>query len=573
MAGEGEKRTAKRRAWLLWLLVPVLAAAGWFGWQGLRVELTVTSQPSAAVVRVDGERRGTTPLATTLAPGRHLVELELEGFAPFAETIEVERGARPALDVRLERGTGGLSLLSNPRGAWIELDGERQDGVTPLEIEHVTGSVIVRMGLEERHASERRVLVLDGQTTEVSLDLARDPHGDVRVDVVPRDARVRLPDLDLSYAPGVRVPIGEHLIEISRAGYETRRIRFRVIPGNNRTQVRLVRSLAPLDVRVTPAEGAEVTLSWRGADGRETRESWRPGMEVPVGAVDVRARVLGYRAGFRRIDHGPDGSRVNLALERMDVAAGSELRDTLASGGPGPRMVVVPAGRFVMGDAEGPPSQRPARPRVLFQPFAVSAFEVSVAEFRRFAEATGAAMDDRNEIDDLPVRHVSFEEATAYVDWLTQQTGARYRLPTEAEWEYSARAGSTGTWWFGDDPTRICAYANLADESTRSRYDQWQVADCDDGHELLAPVGSFPANPFGLHDVLGNVSEWVQECGMPSYADAPEDGSRVNDGTACLSHGHRGGAWDGDPRALGIARRATSSQEKDDLGIRLVREL
>ena len=99
------------------------------------------------------------------------------------------------------------------------------------------------------------------------------------------------------------------------------------------------------------------------------------------------------------------------------------------------------------------------------------------------------------------------------------------------------------------------------------------AVDCDDGHEALAPVGSFTPNPFGLHDVLGNVAEWVLECGMPSYADADEDGTVVVRGDRCSSHGHRGGSWDGDADALRVTRRAAAFGRKDDVGIRLVREL
>ncbi|MEE4299640.1 MAG: SUMF1/EgtB/PvdO family nonheme iron enzyme [Pseudomonadales bacterium] len=567
-----ETRSASVLRRLRWpgLVLLLLAGAG-VAWNAWRIELAIISEPTAAVVRIDGERRGLTPLAASLAPGRHLVELELDGYAPFAETVEVARGGRPALSVALERGTGRLSLLSNPRGAWVELDGARQQGVTPLELEYVTGPVLVRMGLAERHEAEHRVLVLDGRTTEVNLDLARDPHGELRVDVSPRDAEVRLPDLDIVYAPGVRVPVAEHLIEIARAGYETRRIRFRVMPGENRTSVRLVRSTAPLEVRTTPA--AEVSVSWRDRDARERSERWTPGLEVPVGDVDVRARALGHRIGFRRVNVGEGGARVSLTLEPIDVAPGSALRDTLASGGEGPRMIVVPAGRFVMGDDDGPPSLQPARTRVLFQPFGLSAYEVSVAEFRRFAAATGAKLDARNDEDAAPVRYVDHDAAVAYADWLTAETGAKYRLPSEGEWEYAARAGTDGDWWFGDDAEALCAHANIADASTKTRFKQWQVAPCDDGHARLAPVGSLAPNPLGLHDMLGNVSEWVRECGMPPYANAEEDGSAVIDGAPCASHGHRGGAWDGDPSVISALRRATSSQPKDDLGIRLLREL
>ena len=561
----------------LWRLLPALiviglAAGGWFAWEAWRIELRLDSTPPGAAVRIDGERVATTPARIALMPGRHLVELELDGFALASRTVEVDRGDRVALTVTLEAGTGRLSLLSNPRGAWVELDGARVDGVTPLEIEHPTGPVLVRMGLPERRAREQRVIVLDGETTELRLELARDPHGALTVRRTPADATVRFPDLDIAYAPGVRVPVGEHVIEVARAGWETRRIRFRVREGTNRATVALTRAEAALEVVVRPDDAA-VTVAFADAEGGEVRRVWRPGLRVPVGRVDIRARALGYRTGYERIEHGRSGSRVRLELERMDVEAGSRFRDALSSGGEGPLMVVVPAGRFVMGDAAGPESQRPAKPRLLTQPFALSAFEVSVAEWRRHAEATGARLDDRLTVAEEPVRYVDHREAVAYTEWLTAETGVRYRLPTEAEWEYAARAGTASSWYFGDVADGICDHANLADASARRRYELWMAVECDDGFEAVSPVGAFPANPFGLHDLLGNVAEWVLECGMPSYAAADEDGSLVNTGERCSSHGHRGGSWDGDADALVVTRRATASGRKDDVGIRLLREL
>jgi formylglycine-generating enzyme required for sulfatase activity len=553
------------------VVIAVLAGA-WFAWEAWRIELRVDSTPPGAVVRIDGERAGTTPARIALVPGRHLVALELDGFARESFTVEVERGDREVHTFVLEAGTGRLSLLSNPRGAWVELDGERVDGVTPLELEYRTGPVEVRMGLPERRPRDQRVIVLDGETTELRLELARDPHGELRVRVTPADATVRLPDLDVAYTPGVRVPVGEHVVEVARRGWETRRIRFRVREGRNRATVDLVRAEADLTVRVRP-EDAAVTVTWLDAAGAEVRRPWRAGLRAPVGVVEVRARALGYRTGYRRVDHGRAGSRVDLALERMDVEAGSRFRDPMAGGGEGPLMVVVPAGRFVMGDAAGPESQRPATVRTLSQPFAMAAFEVSVAEWRRFAAATGVTVDERLQTPEAPVRYVDHDDAVAYTDWLTAETGVRYRLPTEAEWEYAARAGTEGSWHFGDDEAGICTRANLADASARRRYELWMAVECDDGFEAVAPVGSFPANPFGLHDVLGNVSEWVLECGMPPYADADDDGSLVNRGERCSSHGHRGGSWDGDPAALSVTRRAAAFGRKDDVGIRLVREL
>ena len=263
---------------------------------------------------------------------------------------------------------------------------------------------------------------------------------------------------------------------------------------------------APLVLRADPAD-AELLVTWRDPDGRVYEDRWRAGLEVPVGTVEAQGRALGYRTAYRRFEHRPGASPVILRLERIDVETGERFRDALIAGGEAPAMVVLPAGRFFMGAADGPPSQQPRRQRTLSEPFAMSVYEVSVAEYRRFAEATDARIDDRLGADNEPVRYVSHSDAEAYASWLSEQTGSRYRLPTEAEWEYAARAGTESVYGFGDDAADICAHANLADASTRTRYDFWEAVKCDDG--AVTPVGRYQANAFGLHDMLGNVAEWV----------------------------------------------------------------
>jgi formylglycine-generating enzyme required for sulfatase activity len=182
-------------------------------------------------------------------------------------------------------------------------------------------------------------------------------------------------------------------------------------------------------------------------------------------------------------------------------------------------------------------------------------------------------MDERLSEASEPVRYVSWDEAVGYADWLSGQTGGRYRLPTEAEWEYMARAGSDTAYWFGDEAERLCEFANLADLSTRTVYREWAVHQCDDGHARLAPVGSYPPNPFGVRDVHGNVSEWVLECGIPEYAYAEEDGSVPMSGQSCSTHGIRGGSWDSQPEAVGSRYRGYARGGGDDRGIRLLKEL
>ena len=224
-----------------------------------------------------------------------------------------------------------------------------------------------------------------------------------------------------------------------------------------------------------------------------------------------------------------------------------------------PEMVVVPEGRFAMGATpaeeertflpEGFRNRSQPIRNVSVKPFAVGKFEVTRGEYRVFIEATGRSGDGcwvwgwtevvsdpserwRNpgyaQDDTHPVTCVSWEDASAYVAWLTQQAGRRYRLLTESEWEYAARAGTTTTRYWGDEASVTCAYANGADRSSAAQVpgaSDWYIADCDDRFAYTAPVGRYRPNAFGLHDMLGNAEEWVQDCWKADYTGAPADSS------------------------------------------------
>ena len=140
----------------------------------------------------------------------------------------------------------------------------------------------------------------------------------------------------------------------------------------------------------------------------------------------------------------------------------------------------------------------------------------------------------------------------AYAEWLSAQTGERYRLPTEAEWEYAARAGSESKFHFGNDASQLCRYGNHADTSTDF---DWRNTACSDGvGKRTATVGSYQPNAFELHDVHGNLWEWVQDCWNGSYQGAPTDGSAWTSGD-CERRVLRGGSWDNLPEFLRAALR------------------
>jgi formylglycine-generating enzyme required for sulfatase activity len=217
-----------------------------------------------------------------------------------------------------------------------------------------------------------------------------------------------------------------------------------------------------------------------------------------------KAATIAYQKAEKlnhRISNNPSfklmvASARNIAPE--PTLTGEVFRDRLKYGSLGPEMVKIPAGTFQMGDIQGGGYDReqPVH-RVSVNEFAMGRYEVTFAEYDQFAQATGREEpnDEGWERGDRPVINVSWDDATAYTEWLSEETGQRYRLPTEAEWEYAARAGSNTKYWWGNEIG-----------SNRANCDN---DSCGDNFKYTAPVGSFAANAFGLYDTVGNVWEWT----------------------------------------------------------------
>ncbi len=265
-----------------------------------------------------------------------------------------------------------------------------------------------------------------------------------------------------------------------------------------------------------------------------------------------------------------------------------------------PEMVIVPGGEFLMGsdrrDDESEDDERP-RHRVTLDRFALGVHEVTRDEYAAFVAATDRGAGDRcyafdgddegldwrseaswrspgyPQTGDHPAVCVNWEDAQAYARWLSAETGKTYRLPSEAEWEYAARAGTTTRRHWGDDPDDGCAYANGADRTFAARVDNWTAADCTDGVVWTSPVGAYRPNAFGLHDVLGNAWEWVEDCWHDDYDGAPRDGSSWTRGGDCGRRVIRGGSWFFDPRYLRSATRLGLDAGRRDalLGFRVAR--
>ena len=285
----------------------------------------------------------------------------------------------------------------------------------------------------------------------------------------------------------------------------------------------------------------------------------------------ARRLLVVFAAGFLLVSEQDRGISQTLSVFRAaepSLRTGQVFRDRMKNGTDGPEMVVIPAGKFRMGDIQGVglKHEQPVHEVRIRRPFAASRYEITFDEYDEFAKAIGRQLPDDEGFGRgrRPVIRVSWNEAVDYAAWLSQQTGKRYRLPTEAEWEYAARGGTKTAYWWGNEMKP--GLANCISCGTRP----------DNGQ--TTPVGSFKPNPFGLYDTAGNVREWVQDCWHDNYQGAPSDGSAWEEehNGQCNGRVHRGGAF----RSVNKGNVRSSSRDMYRagarpywVGFRLIREI
>ena len=404
----------------------------------------------------------------------------------------------------------------------------------------------------------------------------------------PADARVRILNIGPPYRAGMELAAGSYQVEASAPGYATKT--ETVLHGATPTMHRMALS-RPGQAFTIAAEPAQASV--RLVDHPE---AYRPGMLLPPGSYRVEASAEGYETATETVLHGAEPTVRRIALRKAGPRAGEKFRDCPEC----PEMAVLPAGSYRMGspsyeqgrqDNEGPVHD------VTFgAPFAIGVYEVTVAEFGRFADETGYSAGSscwtfeggkyeertgrgwRNpgfgQSGGHPAACVNWNDAQAYAAWLSRRTGEDYRLPSESEWEYAARAGTATSRYWGEGESGQCGHANGADASLKERYSQWPTSSCRDGHAHTAPGGSFTANGWGLHDMLGNVWEWTEDCSNGSYAGAPADGSAWEYGD-CAKRVFRGGSWGDGPSVLRAAYRfgGTAGVRNSSFGFRVARTL
>jgi formylglycine-generating enzyme required for sulfatase activity len=560
--------------------------------------VTIATDPEVgAEVVLDGEARGTTPLADlSLTPGPHRLELNAARYLPEARDIEVQGGgARETLAVALTPDWAVISLRTEPPGATVIVDGV-EAGVTPADVEMPSGERDVEVRLAGHNAWSSKLQVVANQPQRVpDIELVV---ADGRIDVasVPSEASVSVNGEFRGRTPlALRLSPGRtHRLTLSKPGYDTATRELSVAADSGRRlQIELEAQFGDVEVLSTPAS-AEIWVDGErvGATPATLRLTAVPHtIEWRQAGFAVERAELTPRPGFPQ--------RLERALTALDTTSGGGFANVLRTS-LGQELKLMPAGQFTMGSSRrevGRRSNEALKPVRVTRAFYLGAREVTNAEFRAFRPAhdSGAFNELSLNGDGQPAVNLTWEDAAQYLNWLSVKDGLQpvyeeradgwvavrplrngYRLPTEAEWEWSARfAGQTAALLYPwgaamPPPDRSGNYADVTAVDVLPT----TLVTYDDGHPVSAPVATFEANAFGIHDLGGNVAEWVQDFYV---ADAVEVTERVDDPLGPETgrlHVVRGASWrSATVTDLRVAARGSGFEPRADLGFRIARNL
>ena len=532
--------------------------------------LLFDSVPSGAEVWLGDIKAGTTPYQNLqLSSGQNLnITLKAQDYRDLQVALTLQPGSNTPKPFELTPAFGSLSITSEPSGADVYLSGELV-GQTPYSSSRLASAkylVDIRKPLY-LPLSNQTVAVEDGKLSERSFKL--EPNfGDLSVASEPSAATITLEANGREVYRGtspisLQLEPATYILSASKSGYAERRFEVSIARGDRtsigKEQLQLRQLIGTAIISSEPASpGARVLI-----DGKDSGAV--PLItELPVGTyeVTIKADKLSGTAQLQI----RDGEQQTLVVE---LAQGGSAGDVIQDCPACPPMVYIPAGSFRMGDIQGggASDEKPVH-RVSVKAFLMSATEVTFAQWDACVAAGGcddsgprsAGGDNGWGRGSRPVIEVSWEDAQQYVKWISTKTGAQYRLPSEAEWEYAARAGSETKYSWGNSIGNNKANCDGCD----SRWDNSQTA----------PVGSFAANAFGLYDMHGNVWEWTQDCWNGSYKGAPSDGTAWLSGE-CGRRVLRGGSWYNDPNNLRSAYRNRNSTgfRLNNFGFRLARTL
>ena len=558
--------------------------------------LLFDSVPSGAEVWLGDIKAGTTPYQNLqLSSGQNLnITLKAQDYRDLQVALTLQPGSNTPKPFQLIPAFGSLSITSEPSGADVYISGELV-GQTPYSSQRLASAkylVDIRKPLY-LPLSNQTIAIEDGQLAEHSYKLQPN-FGDLSVASEPPAATITLETNGREVYRGstpisLQLEPATYILSASKSGYAERRFEVTIARGDRtsigKEQLQLRQLSGTAVISSKPASpGARVLI-----DGKDSGAV--PLItELPVGSYEITIKADKLK-GTAQLQVR-DGEQRTLVVElAQGGSAGGIIQDCPQC----PPMVYIPASSFRMGDIQGGGREweKPVH-RVSVGAFLLGQTEVTVDQFRAFVKASGykteAEQEDRGcrtyengswdwrsgknwrnpgfkQSSEEPVVCLSWNDTQRYIEWLSKKTGEQYRLPTEAEWEYAARAGSETKYSWGN--TASHEYANYGTDSCCDG-----LAKGKDKWKYTSPVASFTANAFGLYDMHGNAWEWTQDCWNGSYKGAPSDGTAWLSGN-CSRRVLRGGSWYGYPDFLRSAYRLRNSAgyRSDYFGFRVSRTL
>jgi len=555
--------------------------------------LSVRSIPvEAASVTIDGRDVGKTPLdGIELSAGEHTVKVSAVRHLPFSKTLVVKPGDSPIeLAAELEPNWAPITVGSTPSGADISVDGIRV-GSTPATLEIESGSRFIQISKPGFKAWSRRMQVVTGVPADLGTLRLAPVDGRLAVISEPAGATVTVDSeyrgitpLEVEVAPDTMFDL-----RVSLAGHATYTNEISVASGA-RSEIRARLEMLTGEVVITSQPpGAEVLING------EHRGTTNQTLELEARPQVIELRLEGYVPFRTTITPEPGLIQAVQAAFKQEGPAGLE---KLITSPQGVELVLVGPGRFTMGASRREPGRRAnevLREVEITRPYYLAVREVSNQEFREFKSShQSGAFGGRNlEIDHHPAVNLTWEDAARYCNWLSEKAGLPpvyamrggtlaprnppslgYRLPTEAEWAWAARYADSAAprkYGWGDSLPVPSQAGNYGDESAAGILRQ-SLPDYRDGHPATSPVGSFQANPLGIFNLGGNVSEWVQDI----YSLTPTaPGTVERDPIGPPSgpfHVIRGASWmDTAVTELRLSYRDYGNTARPDVGFRIAR--
>ncbi|CAN2048739.1 formylglycine-generating enzyme [Candidatus Magnetomoraceae bacterium gMMP-13] len=466
-----------------------------------------------------------------------------------------------------------LKITANVYGSRVYINNIYK-GTTDITLNNIsTGTYQIKVSKNGYQSYRDRIKLTSGQKLEVPANLEKiSTSGSIYVFGKPEGAKVYLDGYLRGNLPCTveKLEHGSHKLLVKHKGYKNQIDKSLFVQAGKQKEIKveLKENTGRLFVYPDPDDADIKILNLRP-------NYYRSGIKLKPGRYHIQVSKKGYETVTRWIGiSGGEDKSIGINMELIPVLP-SEWKDPIT----GMDFVWIPQGCFKMGSPEsekGRYSDEGPVHEVCLDGFWMGKYEVTNAQYRKFKSNhnsksyEGHSLNENNQ----PVVYVSWNDIQEFIKWLNgkNSNGDKFRLPTEAEWEYACRAGSTTSRFWGNDPDDACKYGNVADRTAKSEWSDWTIHDCVDGYTVTAPVGSFRFNKFGLYDMLGNIWEWCQDIYSSSAYSKHQRSNPIyaNSGSNRVI---RGGSWDDYPRYVRCANRYCRSPgyRYYYLGFRLVR--